>query len=72
MDPQLTSDGKPYGPAHYKELVKQLYFISSNIHTSYEELKNITPTEREYLISFIADNAKKQKEQWEKNLEKKN
>lgn len=62
MDPQLTNDGKPYGPARYKELVKERYLISRYMNTSYTDLGQLTPTERGYIIEFIL-NENKPKEQ---------
>lgn len=62
MDPQKTIDGKPYGPFRYKEIVRERYIISKHINTSYSDLGQITPIEREYLIEFITDDLmKKQK-----------
>lgn len=62
LDPQLTKDGKPYGPWRYKEIVKERYLISKNINTSYNEIGKITPVERKYLIEFLAEEIKKSKE----------
>lgn len=62
LDPPLTKDGNPYGPERYKEIVKERYLISRNIHTSYSDLGNITPLERTYLMQFIADDNKKQRD----------
>ena len=55
MDPQLTDDGKPYGPHRFKEIVRERYLISRESNTSYTDLGQITPAERGYLIEFIAD-----------------
>lgn len=55
MDPQLTNDGKPYGPWRYKELVRERYYISKTINTSYSDTGQLTPIEREYILEFIAD-----------------
>lgn len=62
MDPQLTKEGKPYGPHRFKELVRERYLISKNINTSYNDIGRITPKEREYIIQFIADEIKRSKE----------
>ena len=71
MDPQKTKDGKPYGPARYEELVKERYVISSVINTSYNEVGQMTPTERTYIIKYIINEREKQKEQL-KELENRN
>ena len=55
LDPTLTSDGKPYGPWRYKEIVKELFLISKNIGTSYNELLLITPRERDYLQECVIE-----------------
>ena len=62
MDPQLTSSGKPYGPERYKKIVQERYLNSKNMNTSYNDIGKITPTERQYLIEFIADEIKRSKE----------
>lgn len=62
MDPQLTNDGKPYGPVRFKEIVKERYLISKNINTSYNDTGQITPLERRYIIEFMYEEVKKQKE----------
>ena len=62
LDPILTKDGKPYGPARYKEIVKECFYISKNINTSYTDLMNITPLERRFMVEFLVDEAKKTQE----------
>lgn len=66
MDPPLTDDGKPYGPTRYKEIAKERYLISKHTHTSYDDTLNITPTERNYLLEFIAEDLQKEKEMYDK------
>jgi len=53
LDPLLTSDGKPYGPVRYEQIVEERYLISKHIHTSYFDLGKITPIERKYILKFI-------------------
>lgn len=66
MDPQKTSDGKPYGPIRYEEIVRERYIISKFINTSYNDVGQITPVERQFLINYIVEELKiqenKQKE----------
>ena len=62
MDPAMTEDGKPYGPFRYKEIVKERYIISKYCNTSYTDLANITPTERNYLLEFATEECDKAKE----------
>lgn len=65
MVPQLTSDGKPYGPARYKRLVEECYFISKYTHTSYLDVLQMSPLEKDYIISFIQDEQKREQKQLE-------
>lgn len=69
LDPELTSDGKPYGPFRYKEIVKQCYLISTKCATSYTDLMNITPRERDYLFEFIMEEFQKTEELIKKSKE---
>ena len=66
LDPQTTSDGKPYGPIKYKEIVKERWLIAKNSHISYGDTENMTPTERYYILEFIAEEVKKTNEAIEK------
>ena len=66
MNPLTNSDGEPYGPWRYKEIVKELYVLSKNINTSYTDLLQITPTERGFLIEMLLEESKKTKEALEK------
>ena len=63
LDPKLTSDKKPYGPARYNQIVKECYLISKNCNTSYADLMTITPHERKLLLNLIAEEIKRSEEQ---------
>lgn len=69
LDPLLTNEGDPYGPYRYKELVKECFMISKNCNTSYNDVLNLTPREKNYLLEFIIDEAKRTQEIVEKNKE---
>ena len=69
LDPALTSDGKPYGPYRFKEIVKQCYIISTKCNTSYTYLLEITPRERDYLFEFIMDEVRETEELTKKKLQ---
>ena len=43
----------------FKKIVKERYFISRSINTSYNDVGKITPTERKYILEFISDEVKK-------------
>ena len=64
------SNGKdkeiPYGPWRYKRIIEECYFISHQIHTSYTDLLKVTPRERSYMLEFINDELRRQKESIER------
>lgn len=66
LDQELTNDGKPYGPTRYKELVKECYLVSKCINTSYNDVLKLTPTERNYILEFLNEEAQQRKEIIEK------
>ena len=53
LDPQLSSDGTPYGPKRYKEIVKECWYVSDNLNTSYTDVLNLAYQDRIYLINYI-------------------
>lgn len=62
MGPQSTKDGKPYGPIRYKEIVKERYWLTKSLNTSYNEVGEMTPLERQYLLEFLAEEVKRTRE----------
>lgn len=62
LDPQLTNDGKPFGPYRYKQIVKESYLISKNTNTSYVDVMKITPQERNYILDFLSEEYKRTQE----------
>ena len=55
LDPQTYKDGTPYGPKRYKEIVKECWYISDQLHTSYSDILDLSYQERIYLIECIND-----------------
>ena len=53
LDPLRSEDGKPYGPKRYKEIVRECWYISENLHTSYADVLDMSFLERAYLIELI-------------------
>ena len=53
LDPQLSNDGTPFGPKRYKEIVKECWYVSDNLHTSYTDVLNLAYQDRVYLIECI-------------------
>ena len=70
LDPPSTRDGKPYGPYRYNEIVKECYYITKYTNTTYSDIMNITPIEREALLKFIQDDIKRQNDSLEKAMGK--
>ena len=66
LDPQSIKDKKgnlvPYGPERFKQIVQERYVISKMINTSYNDVGEITPLERRYIMEFLIEE-QKQKEQ---------
>ena len=65
LDPQ-TKNGKPFGLVRYREIAKECYLISKHIHTSYTDLMKITPSERQFLMEFMIEEAKQEREAYER------
>jgi hypothetical protein len=71
LDPQSTSNGEPYAPLRFKEIVRERYLISKHCNTSYKDLDNISPAERSMLLEFIYEELKKQQDAIEEAKRKK-
>ena len=71
MDPQFTSNGEPYAPVRFKEIVRERYLISKHCNTSYKDLDSISPAERSMLLEFIYEELKKQQDAIEEAKNKK-
>lgn len=56
------SDGTPYGPVRFKNIVRERYFISKKCNTSYLDVGQMTPLERGYVMEFILDEIEKEKQ----------
>ena len=66
-----TGEEMPYGVWRFNQIVRECYFISDNIHTSYKDLLDITPKEKSLLINYINEKHKAEKEALEKAKKKK-
>ena len=60
------SSGEPYGPVRFRQIIKECYLIAKNCNTSYTDLLNITPMEKNELINLIIDENKKSEEAMQK------
>ena len=65
----MTSDGKPYGPRRLSEIIEERYQISKHLNTSYNDVGEMTPTEREYVLRCIANDIQQQNEMIRKSQE---
>ena len=66
-----TGEQIPYGVWKFNQIVKECYFISDNIHTSYKDLLDITIKEKDLLIKYINEKNKAVRDALEKAKKKK-
>lgn len=74
LDPPLTKDGQPFGPKRYKEIVKECWWISDQLNTSYTDVLDLAFQDRIYLIECIKekqDETKKAIDQIQQTKDKK-
>ncbi len=62
LDPRTSEDGTPYAPKRFKEIVRECWYISDNLSTSYTEVLDISVAERTFLIKFIREKQEATKE----------
>lgn len=72
LDPELTSEGKPYKPERYKQIVKERYAIARNANITYQDTGEMTPTERRLILQFLVEEQEQQKELIEKSKQQHN
>ena len=53
LDQQTSKDGTPYGPKRFREIVRECWYISDQLHTSYTDVLDLSFQERVYLIELI-------------------
>lgn len=68
LDPQFDEQGNPWAPRRYKQLVRECWYISNHIHTSYEDVLKMSPTERLEIITLISEELKARKEAMDEAL----
>ena len=66
-----TEEEMPYGVWKFNQIIKECYFISDNIHTSYTDLLNISVKEKDLLIKYINEKNKAERDAIEKAKKKK-
>ena len=59
----MTSDGKPYGPFHYQQLIRECAIVAKNFNTSYTDVRDkMTPAELRQLMDLIIADREQQEE----------
>lgn len=79
LDPlQSKKNGRPYAETRYEEIVKECWYISNRLNTSYTDILDISYTERVLLIGFINEqdeatrkHIEEQQSELERSLQKK-
>ena len=71
LDPLLTSSAGKYCAERYKELTRGRYLISKYCNTSYNDVGDISPLERDYIIGFITEELERQQKAYEEAKNKK-
>ena len=61
LDPPSTSTGEAFGPKRFKSIVKECWFVSDNLNTSYTDVVDLSFQERVYLTELINDKLKETK-----------
>jgi hypothetical protein len=61
LDPQISKDGTPYGPKRFKEIVKECWFLSDQMNTSYSDVLDLSVQERFYISECIKEKHETQK-----------
>lgn len=72
LDPQLTPDGRLYAPLRYKRIMQDCYAITRNTNIDYRSVMEMSITEREYIMSFLMEEAqaiKKNNEELQRQLD---
>ena len=65
LDPLFRENGDLYAPWRYKEIVRDCYSISKTCNTSYMDVVQMTPRERDYIIEFIVEDHDRLQEEME-------
>lgn len=60
------SNGKPYGPYRFRQIIKECYLIAKNSNSSYTDILDITPLEKNELINLILEENRQSEEAMKK------
>ena len=53
LDPLQFKDGTPYAPVRTQEIIKECWYISDQLHTSYVDVLDMSYVERMCLLNCI-------------------
>lgn len=67
LDPVSTSEGEPYGPYRYRQIVQERYLIAKHSNISYADTGAMNPSERHMILQFIAEENKRRAEELRKS-----
>ena len=62
-------NGKPFNIVLYENIMKEIWYISKNIHTSYNDILKISVHERKQLVKLINEDFERQEAQIKKMKE---
>lgn len=58
-----------YAPKRIKDIVTECYILSRKLHTSYNDIMQITPLERSWLLQLVAQENEEKKKEFEKEMQ---
>ena len=64
-----TADGKLYCPQVFRKIANDCYLISKFIHTSYNEVLELTVMEKNYLLDFIKEDNDRENKRLQESLQ---
>ncbi len=68
LDPTHTDNGDLYAPLRFEAIVREQYELTRNLNTSYKEIDEITPRERQLLKKFLDQETEAIREEHKKIL----
>ena len=72
FNPEYTQDGQPFGPLRFRQICREEYIISATTHTSFLDVEQISPRERELIIEFLKEDKAERDKKRQEELEQMN